>query len=86
MILHAAGESKIKVQSELCDLEQVILKPQFQADHCLTNWRQIRYHSLLWGDGIRKGTDLEKKVYLLGIHPAELGKLTFTFFFFEIQI
>ena len=26
-------------QSDLCDLEQVTLKPQFQADDCLTIWR-----------------------------------------------
>ena len=40
----------------------------------LTTWLQIWYHSLLWGDGIRKGTDLEKQNCLLGVQPAELGK------------
>ena len=43
------------------DLEQVTLKPRLQVDHCLTTWLQIWYHSLLWGDYIRKGADLEKQ-------------------------
>ena len=63
-------------QSDLCDLEQVTLKPQLQAHHCLTTWLQILYHSLLWGDSIRKGTDLEKHNCLFGVHPAVMGKLT----------
>ena len=63
-------------QSDLCDLEQVTLKPQLQAHHCLTTWLQIWYHSLLWGDSIRKGADLEKQNCLFGVHPAVMGKLT----------
>ena len=51
-------------QSDLFDLEQV----------CLTTWLQIWYHSLLWGDSIRKGADLEKQNCLFGVHPAELEK------------
>ena len=61
-------------QSDLCDLEQVTLKPQLQAHHCLTTCLQIWYRSLLWGDSIRKGADLEKQNCLFGVHPAELGK------------
>ena len=34
------------------------------------------YHSLLWGDSIRKGADLEKQNGLFGVHPAVMGKLT----------
>ena len=34
-------------QSDLCDLEQVTLKPQLQVYHYLTTWLQIWYHSLL---------------------------------------
>ena len=63
-------------QSDLCDLEQVTLKPQLQVHHYLTTWLQIWYHSLLWGDSIRKGADLEKQNCLFGVHPAEMGKLT----------
>ena len=62
--------------SDLCDLKQVILKPQLQAHHCLTTWLQIWYHSLLWGDSIRKGADLEMQNCLFGVHPAVMGKLT----------
>ena len=63
-------------QSDLCDLEQVTLKPQRQAHHCLTIWLQIWYRSLLWGDSIRKGADLQKQNCLFGVHPAELWKFT----------
>ena len=63
-------------QSDLCDLEQVTLKPQLQVHHYLTTWLQIWYHSLLWGDSIRKGADLEKQKCLFGVHPAVMGKLT----------
>ena len=35
-------------QSDLCDLEQVTLKPQLQVHHYLTTWLQIWYHGLLW--------------------------------------
>ena len=40
-------------QSDLCDLEQVTLKPQLQVHHCLAIFL-LWYHSLLWGDSIRK--------------------------------
>ena len=63
-------------QSGLCDLEQVTLKPQLQAHHCLTTWLQIWYHSLLWGDSIQKGADLEKQNCLFGVNPAVMGQLT----------
>ena len=63
-------------QSGLCDLEQVTLKPQLQVHHYLTTWLQIWYHSLLWGDSIRKGADLEKQNCLFGVHPAVMGKFT----------
>ena len=63
-------------QSDLCDLEQVTLKPQLQVHHYLTTWLQIWYHSLLWGDSIRDGADLEKQNCLFGVHPAVMGKLT----------
>ena len=66
-------------QSDLCDLEQVTLKPQLQVHHYLTTWLQIWYHSLLWGDSIRKGADLEKQNCLFGVHPAVMGKLTSLF-------
>ena len=56
-------------QSDLCDLEQVTLKPQLQVHHYLT-WLQIWYYSLLWGDNIRNGADLEKQNCLFGVHPA----------------
>ena len=66
-------------QSDLCDLEQVTLKPQLQVHHYLTTWLQIWYHSLLWGDSIRKGADSEKQNCLFGVHPAVMGKLTSLF-------
>ena len=64
-------------QSDIRELEQVTSKSQLQTDHCLTTWLQIWYHSLLWGDSIRKGADLEKQNCLFGVHPAVMGKLTF---------
>ena len=57
-------------QSDLYDLAQVTLKPQLQVNHYLTTWLQIWYHSLLWGDSIRKGADFEKQNCLFGVHPA----------------
>ena len=33
-------------QSDLCDIEQITLKPQLQADHCLATWLQIWYHTI----------------------------------------
>ena len=48
-------------QSDLFDLEQVALKPQLVAHHCLATWLQICYYSLLWGDSIRKSADLEEQ-------------------------
>ena len=68
-------------QSDLCDLQQVTLKPASSPpllDHLAAV--QICNHSMLWRDSIRKGVDLEKQNYLIGDHPAELGKLTFVFF------
>ena len=61
-------------QSDLCNLKQVTLKLQLQAHRCLSNWLQIWYHSLLWGDSFRKGADLEKQNCLFGVHPAVMGK------------
>ena len=71
------GEKKTKKsngeQSDLCDLEQVTLKPQLQVHHYLTTWLQIWYHSLLWEIVSPKCADLEKQNCLFGVHPAELG-------------
>ena len=79
-ITHLAEQSKTKratvSKKDLCDLEQVTLKPQLQVHHYLTTWLQIWYHSLLWGDCIRKGADLEKQICLFGVHPAVMEKLT----------
>ena len=69
-------------QSDLCDLEQVSLKPQLQVHHYLTTWLQICYHSLLWGDSIRKGADLEKQNCIFGVHLAVKGT---NFFFFLLH-
>ena len=63
-------------QSDLCDLEKVTLKSQLQVYHYLTTWLQIWYHSLLWGDSIRKGADLEKQNCLFGVQLVVMGKLT----------
>ena len=63
-------------QPDFCDLEQVTLKRQLQVHHYLTTWLQIWYHSLLWGDSIREGADLEKQNCLFGVYPAVMGKLT----------
>ena len=60
-------------QSDLCDLEQVTLKPQLQVQHCLTIWLQIWYHSLLWADSIRKGANLEKQNCLSASIPRNWG-------------
>ena len=79
-IRHLAEKIKTKKsngeQSDLCDLEQVILKPQLQVRHYLTTWLQIWYHCLLWEGSIRKGTDLEKQNCLFGVHPVVMGKPT----------
>ena len=61
-------------QSDLCDHEQVTFKPQLQADHCLTTWLQLWYHSLLWENSIRKGADLEKHNRLFDVQLAKFGK------------
>ena len=78
---HLAEKSKIKKsngeQSDLCDPEKVTLKPQLQVHHCLTTWLQIWYHSLLWGDSIRKGADLEKQNCLFGVHTRGIGEINF---------
>ena len=62
-------------QSDLCDLEQVTLKPQLQAHQCLTTWRQKWYHSLLWGDSIRNGADLEKQKLLIRRPHCSSGEI-----------
>ena len=69
-------QNKAVEQSDLCDLEQVTLKPLLQVYHYLTTWLQILYHCLLWGDSIRKGAHLEKQNCLFSVHPAVMGKLT----------
>ena len=53
--------------SDLCEHEQVTLKPQFQIDDSLTTWLQIWYNSLLWGDSIQKGADLERQNCSFGV-------------------
>ena len=65
-------------QSDLCDLEQVILKPQLQAHNCFTTWLQIWYHSLLWGDSIRKGAQLRKAELLIRSPPRGNGEINFS--------
>ena len=65
-------------QSDLCDLEQVTLKPQLQVHHYLTTWLQIWYHSLLWGDSIRKGRRLRKAELLIGRPPRGNGEIKFS--------
>ena len=81
---HLTEKSKNKKsngeQSDLCDLEQVTLKLQLQVHHCLTTWLQIWYHSLLWGDSIREGADLEKAELLIRRPPRTNGKGNFIFF------
>ena len=64
-------------QSDLCDLEQVTLKPQLQVHHYLTTWLQLWYHSLLWGDSIRKGADLEKENWR---PPRGNGEINFSLY------
>ena len=71
-------------QSDLCDLEQVTLKPHLQVHPCLTIGLQIRYHSLLWGDSIRKGADLEKQICLFGVH-RQIGEINSSFFVNSMQ-
>ena len=71
---------KINVeQSDLCDFEQVTLKPQLQAHHCLITWLQIWYHSLLWENSIRKGADLKKAELFLRRPPHSNGEINFSF-------
>ena len=85
---HMAGESKNKKskgeQSDLCGVEQVTLKLQLQADHCLITWLQIWYHSLQWRDSIRKGADLENQSCFFGVHPAVMGNLLLSSFWKHI--
>ena len=75
------GEKQIKKsngeQSDFCDLEQVTLEPQLQVDHWLTTWLQIWYHSLLWGDSIRKGADLKTEL-LIRRPPRGNGEINFS--------
>ena len=53
-------------QSDLCDLEQVTLKPQLQVHHCLTIWMQIWYHSEIASE---KGRALRKAELLIQRPP-----------------
>ena len=41
-------------QSDHCDLEQVTLKSHFESRALLDHLIEIWYHSLSWGDSIRK--------------------------------
>ena len=53
-------------QSDLCNLEQVTLKPELQVSHYLTTWLQIWYHGLLWRGSFREGADLEEQIWNSG--------------------
>ena len=79
-ITHLAekGENKKSTveQSDLCDLEQVTLKPQLQVHHYLSIWLQIWYHSLLMGDSFRKGADLEEEEVRIRRPPRGTGELS----------
>ena len=68
-------------QSDLCDLEQVTLKPQLQVHHYLTTWLQIWYHSLLRGDSIRKRRRLRKAELLIRRPPRGIGEINFLLLF-----
>ena len=69
------GEKQIKKsngeQSDLCDLEQVTLKPQLQFYPYLTIWLKIWYHS------IRKGADLEKQNSFIRRPLRGIGEINF---------
>ena len=71
-----AEESETKRATVSSQAFVTLSKSQLQVYHYLTTWLQIWYHSLLWGDSIRKGADLEKQNCLFGVHPAVMGKLT----------
>ena len=47
-------KTKQQRESDLCDLEQVTLKPQLEADHWLSTKVQMCYHNLLWGISFQK--------------------------------
>ena len=70
-------------QSDLCDIEQVTLKPQLQAHHCLTTWLQIWYHCLIWGDSKRKGADIEKADLLIRRPPRGNGEINCSYYFYS---
>ena len=55
--------------SDVYDLEQVTLKLQLHADHCLVTWLRIWYHSLLRRDHIRKVHRLSKAKLLIRCPP-----------------
>ena len=59
-------------QSDLCDLEQVTLKPQLQVHHYLTTWLQIWYYG-----EYPKGCRLRKAELLIRLPPREIGKIKF---------
>ena len=62
-------------QSDICDLEQVTLKPQLEADHCFTTWLQTWHHSLQWGDSIRKNSRLRQAELLIRRPPRGIGDI-----------
>ena len=57
-------------QSDLCDLEQVTLKPQLQVHHYLTIWLQ-----LINGEIVS-----ERENCLFGVHPAVILEINFLLF------
>ena len=52
-------------------------KTRASSRQLLDHWLQKSYLSLLREDRFRKGVDIEKQIWLFGVHPAELGKLNF---------
>ena len=60
-------------QSDLCDLQQVTLKPHLQVHHCWTTWLQMWCHSVLWGDSIQKGADSESRTAYSASTPRNWG-------------
>ena len=58
-------------QSDLCDLEQVTLKPQLQVHHYLTTWLQKWYHSY------PKGRRPRKAKLLIRRPPRGNGEINF---------
>ena len=72
-------------QSDLCDLEQVTLKPLLQVHHCLTTWLQIWYHSLLL-EMISEKDRLRKAELLIRSPPRGIGEINFLSFFHFIAV